>query len=177
LAGLGCAGQQGALVVELDKPSGRPLSLGLTPGEYRVLWVDDAGDLARADLTLATGTPGALSKGDFQSVDGALAVRRGDEPLTPQAFNISAVPLPYLTRSAYGVELALLGTRSLSSWASSTLAARSSASKWASSTSPGEPTEAAWASSTLLTASVQPAATYRPGPSGERTSGRELHCP
>jgi hypothetical protein len=103
---------KGALVVELDKPAGRPLSLGLTPGEYRVLWVDEKGDLARADLTLAAGVPGGLSPKDFQSVDGALAVRRGDEPLTPQKFTFSAVPLPYLTRNIYGVELALLGTRS-----------------------------------------------------------------
>ena len=102
----------GALVVELDKPGGRPLSLGLAPDEYRVLWVDKNGDLAKADLTLVAGSPGGLSPEDFQSVDGALAVRRGDEPLTPQNFAISALPLPYLTRSAYGVELALIGTRS-----------------------------------------------------------------
>ncbi len=73
---------QNALVVELTKPPGRPIELGLEPGEYRVILERD-GVFHRADLTLVDGRRTGLGPEDFSFMASEFTTSRGAEPPPP----------------------------------------------------------------------------------------------
>ncbi|MBN1335430.1 MAG: caspase family protein [Deltaproteobacteria bacterium] len=68
------------LVAELYKPAGRPVALGLPPGDYEVT-LEHQGRLARARIDLAEGSTEPLASADFEALSGALHAARGNEDL------------------------------------------------------------------------------------------------
>lgn len=74
-------GAQGGLVVEVAKALGKPIELGLEPGEYRVV-VDDGEHPGEALVSLAVGDSKALSRDSLSSTSLEATVLRGDEEVT-----------------------------------------------------------------------------------------------
>lgn len=73
---------QGALVVELAKPPGRPTELGLAPGRYSVIR-EDEGQRARAEVTLADGRRTTLTLEAFSPFSGEAVAVRGGTAVAP----------------------------------------------------------------------------------------------
>jgi hypothetical protein len=74
---------KGNLVAELQKDTGRPLTLGLGPGHYRVLWVGDA-LTGEAQIDLAAGETVSVESLALTPVPQVLAVARGGDSAAPE---------------------------------------------------------------------------------------------
>jgi Caspase domain len=85
------------LVVELRKPAGRVIDLGLEPGEVRIT-VDDGGALGETRLLLADGKKVELDPRTFTPVSRELAQARGDLPASSSQF----LPDPSLSSEGPG---------------------------------------------------------------------------
>jgi hypothetical protein len=88
--------EQNRLIAELYKPSGRPVSLGLTPGDLRVT-LDRGGELFLAEVTLDEGFSQPMSLDDFVSVEGEPTRARGGSAanrLEPRIVPLAAQILP-----------------------------------------------------------------------------------
>jgi len=81
---------QGRLVVELHKPAGRVVELGVEPGHYTVT-LEQQGRLSVAPLVLSGATRPLLAAADFSPLAGELTARRGASP--PEATLAAASPL------------------------------------------------------------------------------------
>lgn len=68
---------QDDLVVELQKPRGREVELGLEPGDYRVV-LDRDGRYSSAAISVAAGNPRQLTEADFRPMAAADTRTRGD---------------------------------------------------------------------------------------------------
>jgi hypothetical protein len=73
---------QDDLVVELQKPRGREVELGLEPGDYRVV-LDRDGRYSSAAISVAAGNPRQLTEADFQPMAAADTRTRGDFSTAP----------------------------------------------------------------------------------------------
>ena len=74
-------GAQGGLVVEVAKAPGKPIELGLEPGEYRVVVDEGTKTVGEAHISLATGDSKALSRASLEATSLEATILRGDEPL------------------------------------------------------------------------------------------------
>ncbi len=82
----------GRLVIELDKPAGRPMVLGLGPDDYGITLARD-GAYFRAVVQLARGRRTTLAFGDFAPIGAEPTVVRGGPPgETPVAVEYRHVP-------------------------------------------------------------------------------------
>ena len=86
--------KRGDLVVELRKDAGRPLSLGLAPGDYTVL-LEGPMETREAAVTLVDGEPLLLELARFRRVALAQATARGPDPDLPVVhvpFTVGIIP-------------------------------------------------------------------------------------
>ena len=67
----------GRLVAELGKPAGRPVQLGLAPGNYRVT-LESTDGLREGEVVLEDGMRLNLDPAELQPVEGEVTVQRGD---------------------------------------------------------------------------------------------------
>ena len=74
---------QNQLVVELMKPQGRSVELGLEPGDYRVI-IDRGGVYFSKDVTLIDGDLALVSGEDLELIATELTVARGDAGLSDE---------------------------------------------------------------------------------------------
>ena len=74
-------GAQGGLVVEVAKAPGKPIELGLEPGEYRVVVDDGTKTVGEARVGLGLGDSKTLSRASLEATSLEATVLRGDEPL------------------------------------------------------------------------------------------------
>lgn len=81
------------LVIELQKPSGRSIELGLEPGDYRV-FLDRNGRYFATDVTLTDGGLVQLAETDLLPMAVADTRARGEFPATSSASTVSAASLP-----------------------------------------------------------------------------------
>ncbi len=81
---------RGALVVELEKPTGRKVELGLDPGEYRLV-LDQDGQFHGARLTLTDGGRTELSMAHLNPIAVEYTTARGDQ-LPPAREVVGGVP-------------------------------------------------------------------------------------
>ncbi|MBN1425494.1 caspase family protein [Candidatus Fermentibacteria bacterium] len=88
----------GALVVELQKPPGRVIELGMEPGEYRVILERD-GAFYGTDVVLSDGRRKALESESFSFMSSERTTIRGDGPAAPPALVTDPVQRPVLYRS------------------------------------------------------------------------------
>lgn len=84
-----------ALVVELQKAPGRPVELGLEPGEYRVVLERD-GAFYRADVTLSDGARHVLEAESFSFMSSERTTPRGDAPAPRGPLEAEALARPGL---------------------------------------------------------------------------------
>ncbi|MCP5048475.1 MAG: caspase family protein, partial [bacterium] len=68
--------QENVLVVELNKPRGREIELGLEQGKYKVINLDE-GLAYESDISLAKGNTVTLDTGSFKETDKAYTTPRG----------------------------------------------------------------------------------------------------
>ncbi len=68
----------GVLVVEVEKPRGRPVELGLEPGDYSVILNQD-GQFYGARLSLAEGGRTQLEMAQLSPIAAEWTTARGDE--------------------------------------------------------------------------------------------------
>ncbi len=70
---------QGLLVAEVNKPAGRPMSIGLEPGDYKIMLQGSDGWFA-GDLHLVDGGTTPLAMSDLKRTAGEKTTARGDAP-------------------------------------------------------------------------------------------------
>ena len=72
--------ERGFLAVELNKPGGQPVELGLAPGLYSVV-IDRKDGRLRADVQITANRRTVLAAADFKSLATDKTVSRGDAPV------------------------------------------------------------------------------------------------
>ena len=72
--------QNGRLVVEMTKPGGREIVLGLEPGEYRLVYIPDE-RVYESRVTVRQQSQASLGPADFVKTDKAYTTPRGDRAL------------------------------------------------------------------------------------------------
>ncbi|MFT3711965.1 MAG: caspase family protein [Archangium sp.] len=85
-------GANGGLVVEVAKPPGKPVELGLEAGEYRVIVDDGAGHVGETKLALTSQGTQVLTTGSLQATTLEATVRRGDEERPYLPVDVAFVP-------------------------------------------------------------------------------------
>ncbi len=83
---------EGQLVAELYKPAGRPMELGLTPGEYSIL-LEKPATSALASVNLTEGNRENLGDAKFRKVAREKTVSRGDAASTDDTSSASGLRL------------------------------------------------------------------------------------
>ena len=81
----------GNLVVELDKPPGRGMDLGLPLGSYRLL-LQDGDRRAEAMIVLRDGETALLGADDFMGISAELAMARGSSEAVHRYITVGIVP-------------------------------------------------------------------------------------
>lgn len=85
-------GVNGGLVVEVAKPPGKPVELGLEAGDYRVVVDDGAGHVGETRVSLAAQGTSTLAASQLQSTTLEATLRRGDEPRPWLPVDVAFVP-------------------------------------------------------------------------------------
>jgi hypothetical protein len=76
-------GKDGALVAEVNKPAGRPMSLGLEPGDYKIS-LQAADGWYGGSIRLAEGKTTPLTMSNLKRSASEATTARGDEPSPPE---------------------------------------------------------------------------------------------
>jgi hypothetical protein len=85
-------GANGGLVVEVAKPPGKPVELGLEAGEYRVIVDDGAGHVGETKFALASQGSQVIGTGSLQATTLEATVRRGDDERPYLPVDVAFVP-------------------------------------------------------------------------------------
>ena len=75
---------RGSLVAEVNKPAGRPMSLGLEPGDYQIA-LQSAEGWYTGSVHLAEGKASSLAMSSLRPSASETTTARGDEPPAPEA--------------------------------------------------------------------------------------------
>ncbi len=92
----------GGLVVEVAKPTGKPVELGLEVGEYRVVIDDGAGNVGETKLFLKPHASERVGKSALTPTSLEATVRRGDEKVTERYLPVEVAFVPPLSIGGWG---------------------------------------------------------------------------
>jgi len=95
-------GATGGLVVEVAKPVGKPVELGLEVGEYRVVIDDGAGNVGETKLFLKPHAPQRVGRAELTPTSLEATVRRGDDPPAERYLPVEIAFVPPLSIGGWG---------------------------------------------------------------------------